>query len=214
MLYILFYLEHNHITPPPTYTHTHTHTHTHTQAFFSFGGGYPEFGGHPHFFFERYSCYPMVFSTKNSEEIKHGGKIIMPSSALEKLARLNISYPMLFKLSNKNRSTHCGVLEFVAEEGRIYIPHWVRACGCLFFLIPYHVSWNGDTSVLGLRLVLILEARHSIPDLVSERKAWKQGYILLFSVCMSGLKSCPSHPSSSSFFFLSSDDESALHSRG
>ena len=143
----------------------------------------------------------MVFSTKNSEEIKHGGKIIMPSSALEKLARLNISYPMLFKLSNKNRSTHCGVLEFVAEEGRIYIPHWVRACACLFFLIPYRVSWNGDTSVLGLRLVLILEARHSIPDLVSERKAWKQGYILLFSVCMSGLKSCPSRPSSSSFFF-------------
>ena len=123
--------------PPPS------HTYTHTQAFFSFGGGYPEFGGHSHFFFERYSCYPMVFSTKNSEEIKHGGKIIMPSSALEKLARLNISYPMLFKLSNKNRSTHCGVLEFVAEEGRIYIPHWVRACPCLVLphSIPCIMEW-------------------------------------------------------------------------
>ncbi len=69
----------------------------------------------------------MVFSNKTSEEITHGGKIIMPPSALEKLARLNISYPMLFKLSNtkKNTKTHCGVLEFVAEEGRIYVPLWV-----------------------------------------------------------------------------------------
>lgn len=70
----------------------------------------------------------MVFSTKNSEEIMHGGKIIMPSSALGKLARLNITYPMLFKLTNRRKETqtHCGVLEFVAEEGRIYIPHWVN----------------------------------------------------------------------------------------
>jgi len=36
---------------------------------------------------------------------------------------------MLFKLTNKKKSreTHCGVLEFVADEGRIYIPYWVRA---------------------------------------------------------------------------------------
>jgi hypothetical protein len=35
---------------------------------------------------------------------------------------------MLFKLINKskNRETHCGVLEFVAEEGRCYLPYWVR----------------------------------------------------------------------------------------
>ena len=52
----------------------------------------------------------------------------MPSSALEKLARLNISYPMLFKIKNtrpKKKETHCGVLEFSAEEGRIYVPCWV-----------------------------------------------------------------------------------------
>ena len=55
----------------------------------------------------------------------------MPPSALEKLARLNISYPMLFKLSNKDRSTHCGVLEFVAEEGRVYVPHWVSVFACI-----------------------------------------------------------------------------------
>ena len=42
-------------------------------------------------------------------------------------ARLHIVYPMLFKLSNSRsgRNTHCGVLEFVADEGKIYLPYWV-----------------------------------------------------------------------------------------
>lgn len=52
----------------------------------------------------------------------------MPASALDQLTRLNIVYPMLFKLTNpkKNRITHAGVLEFVADEGRVYLPYWVR----------------------------------------------------------------------------------------
>lgn len=54
--------------------------------------------------------------------------VIMPPSALEQLTRLNINYPMLFKLSNKktNRITHCGVLEFVADEGKVFLPLWVK----------------------------------------------------------------------------------------
>jgi len=34
---------------------------------------------------------------------------------------------MLFEVRNKSAGTltHCGVLEFVAEEGRCYLPHWV-----------------------------------------------------------------------------------------
>lgn len=53
--------------------------------------------------------------------------VIMPPSALDTLTRLNINYPMLFKLSNKtsNRHTHCGVLEFIADEEKIYIPYWM-----------------------------------------------------------------------------------------
>lgn len=53
--------------------------------------------------------------------------VIMPPSALEQLTRLNINYPMLFKLINKKskRETHCGVLEFVADEGKVYLPLWV-----------------------------------------------------------------------------------------
>lgn len=39
---------------------------------------------------------------------------------------------MLFRIENASggegeaRSSHCGVLEFVAEEGRAYLPRWVR----------------------------------------------------------------------------------------
>jgi outer membrane receptor for monomeric catechols len=52
----------------------------------------------------------------------------MPPSALEKLTRLEIAYPMLFELINgrQQKVTHAGVLEFIAEEGRVYLPYWVR----------------------------------------------------------------------------------------
>lgn len=61
-----------------------------------------------------------------------GGRVsltqeVEPHTLLFFLGRLNITYPMLFKLTNKNsdRMTHCGVLEFVADEGICYLPHWV-----------------------------------------------------------------------------------------
>lgn len=57
----------------------------------------------------------------------------MPPSALDAVTRLNIPYPLLFSLRNPvaDRTTHCGVLEFVAEEGRIYIPYWMFRNLCL-----------------------------------------------------------------------------------
>ena len=61
------------------------------------------------------------------EDLNFGGKNMMPPSALEKLTRLHITYPMLFELTNgqEGKTTHAGVLEFVAEEGKIYLPNWV-----------------------------------------------------------------------------------------
>jgi ubiquitin fusion degradation protein 1 len=52
-------------------------------------------------------------------ELEKGGKIILPPSALEQLTLMEDMSPMLFRLDNKlkRRYTHCGVLEFVAEEG-------------------------------------------------------------------------------------------------
>jgi ubiquitin fusion degradation protein 1 len=61
------------------------------------------------------------------EDANHGGKIFLPPSALDKLTRLHITYPMLFELINgaKEKQTHAGVLEFTAEEGKIYLPYWL-----------------------------------------------------------------------------------------
>lgn len=61
------------------------------------------------------------------KDANHGGKVFLPASALDKLTRLHITYPMLFELRNGNvdKMTHAGVLEFIAEEGKIYLPYWV-----------------------------------------------------------------------------------------
>lgn len=86
-------------------------------------------GGAPRRFDEYYRCYPVaMLPGPERENVNHGGKVIMPPSALDKLTRLHITYPMLFELINgaKERMTHAGVLEFIAEEGKIYLPFWVR----------------------------------------------------------------------------------------
>ncbi|XP_062591219.1 ubiquitin fusion degradation protein 1 homolog, partial [Saccostrea cucullata] len=90
---------------------------------FGFGQMFPEMGRS---FNQTYRCYSVTMLGER-DDVERGGKIIMPPSALDQLTRLHIQYPMLFKLTNKkkNRETHCGVLEFVADEGRIYIPYWM-----------------------------------------------------------------------------------------
>ncbi|ORY79901.1 ubiquitin fusion degradation protein UFD1-domain-containing protein [Protomyces lactucae-debilis] len=79
-------------------------------------------------FNEYYRCYSTaMLSGPQRDSVNYGGKIILPPSALDKLTRLNISYPMLFELSNSRKAvrSHAGVLEFIAEEGRVYLPHWM-----------------------------------------------------------------------------------------
>lgn len=53
--------------------------------------------------------------------------VLLPQSALNTLARMNVTWPMLFRVSNPalHRETHSGVLEFSAEEGTCYMPYWV-----------------------------------------------------------------------------------------
>ena len=40
---------------------------------------------------------------------------------------MSVTYPMMFELKNPQSQicTHCGVLEFTAEEGMCYVPEWV-----------------------------------------------------------------------------------------
>ncbi|KAL2853037.1 ubiquitin fusion degradation protein UFD1-domain-containing protein [Aspergillus pseudodeflectus] len=85
-------------------------------------------GGATRRFDEYYRCYPVAMMPgPERENVNHGGKVIMPPSALDKLTRLHITYPMLFELHNgaKEKMSHAGVLEFIAEEGKIYLPFWL-----------------------------------------------------------------------------------------
>jgi len=74
-------------------------------------------------------CYPVAMMPGNERhDVESGGKIILPPSILQHLTRMNITYPMLFRLTNKaatDRVTHCGVLEFIADFNRCYIPNWM-----------------------------------------------------------------------------------------
>ncbi|CAD0087076.1 unnamed protein product [Aureobasidium vineae] len=83
-------------------------------------------GGRPRRFDEYYRCYPVLMKT-DRQDVIHGGKVYLPASALDKLTQLHITYPMLFELINgaKQTKTHAGVLEFTAEEGKIYLPNWI-----------------------------------------------------------------------------------------
>jgi len=82
----------------------------------------------PRPFNTQYRCYSVsMLPGQERLDVERGGKIIMPPSALDHLTRLNIVYPMLFKLTNRktDQITHCGVLEFVADEGKVYLPYWM-----------------------------------------------------------------------------------------
>jgi len=72
-----------------------------------------------------YRVYPVSFIDKT--QLENGDKVILPPSALDRLASLRIDYPMLFQVSNpkEQKMSHCGVLEFVADEGHAYIPYWM-----------------------------------------------------------------------------------------
>jgi len=90
--------------------------------------GYPMFPDALRPFNTQYRCYSVsMLPGQERTDVERGGKIIMPPSALDQLTRLNVVYPMLFKLTNRraDRVTHCGVLEFVADEGKVYLPYWM-----------------------------------------------------------------------------------------
>ena len=60
------------------------------------GGGFFGAGSGQGRFEQEYNCYPSSFLGR--DDIDKGNKIILPSSALDTLARLNVSYPMLFEV--------------------------------------------------------------------------------------------------------------------
>ncbi|KII70381.1 Ubiquitin fusion degradation protein 1 [Thelohanellus kitauei] len=61
-----------------------------------------------------------VASLGNKEHLETGGRILMPPSSVQALSELYIANPWIFCLTNPKNGlrTHCGVLEFTADEGR------------------------------------------------------------------------------------------------
>ncbi|CAG9944368.1 unnamed protein product [Clonostachys rosea f. rosea IK726] len=79
-------------------------------------------------FDEYYRCYPVIMAPgAERPELNFGSKIILPPSALDKVSKLHVQWPLLMELINgeKGKHSHAGVLEFIAEEGRAYIPQWM-----------------------------------------------------------------------------------------
>jgi len=72
-----------------------------------------------------YRAYPVSYVGKNHME--SGDKVLLPQSALDRLAGMQIQYPMLFENlhEQEGRRSHCGVLEFSADEGLVYMPKWM-----------------------------------------------------------------------------------------
>jgi len=100
--------------------------------FFGGGGRNQGGGGMGHnppaansIFIRQFKAYSPAFIGK--PEVNNGNKIILPSSALAELARLKISYPMTFMVSNPqiSKKSYCGVLEFSADEGVCHLPVWL-----------------------------------------------------------------------------------------
>ncbi|KAJ3096311.1 ubiquitin fusion degradation protein [Phlyctochytrium planicorne] len=81
-------------------------------------------------FNEYFRAFSMAMMHGNDrEDVNFGGKVLLPPSALERLATLNIAYPMLFEITNEaqKKLSHAGVLEFTAEEGKVYLPQWMMS---------------------------------------------------------------------------------------
>ncbi|KAI0797602.1 ubiquitin fusion degradation protein UFD1-domain-containing protein [Abortiporus biennis] len=85
----------------------------------------PRPGDYDHYF----KAYSMaMLPGKERDNVSYGGKIIMPPSALAQITQMDLPSPWMFKLRNPKNpaaSTHCGVLEFIADEGNVHLPHWM-----------------------------------------------------------------------------------------
>ncbi|OEH80183.1 ubiquitin fusion degradation protein ufd1cy [Cyclospora cayetanensis] len=80
------------------------------------GGGGEESGGS---FTANYTAYPVSFAAK--DHLESGNKSKKNEANLGSTGRR----PESFMDALQDRLTHCGVLEFVSEEGTCYMPYWM-----------------------------------------------------------------------------------------
>ncbi|MES1907438.1 MAG: hypothetical protein MHM6MM_000553 [Cercozoa sp. M6MM] len=106
--------------------------------FFGFGFGDGRQQGHgavaaaapaaPGAFSRAFRVLSMAFS-ENTEHhrLENGDKVVLPQSAMHTLSRLNVQYPIVFRAETADGTRHiyCGVMEFTAPEGTVYMPYWM-----------------------------------------------------------------------------------------
>lgn len=76
--------------------------------------------------FEQYSRCRSA-SSVGMLDLEDGDKVVIPLLGLDRLMSFNVSFPMMFEVRNDlaARASHCGVLEFTADEGFVYMPPWM-----------------------------------------------------------------------------------------
>lgn len=69
--------------------------------------------------------YPVSFV--NRSDLEKGDKILLPASILKKISESELKGPIIFEIKNLNstRKSHCGVMDFTADEGCAYLPRWM-----------------------------------------------------------------------------------------
>ncbi|KAL8532606.1 hypothetical protein ACS0TY_008986 [Phlomoides rotata] len=72
-----------------------------------------------------FRCLP--FSKYSNPDLQTGDKIILPPSALTQIIQVRLPHPFMFKIEgfNSDKISHCGVLQFDAEEGFVHVPDWM-----------------------------------------------------------------------------------------
>nr|GEX40575.1 ubiquitin fusion degradation protein UFD1 [Tanacetum cinerariifolium] len=72
-------------------------------------------------------CFPLSLIDKN--HLEEGNNIIMPASALSRSSQRRLVCRMTFRITKSNDTGtlhyHCGVAEFAADEGFVFLPTWV-----------------------------------------------------------------------------------------
>lgn len=68
---------------------------------------------------------PSKYSRDNQNNF--GGKVMLPQSVLEDLVILQVQPPYIFEIAHTDgvMKTHCGVLEFTADETTVTVPNWM-----------------------------------------------------------------------------------------
>ena len=86
-----------------------------------YGGGFMGVGGVRSAVSAQFRAYSMGFLEKG-DKLDDGDKVVLPPSFFERLTQADVQFPMQFSAVNPSSgvSTHCGVIEFTAEEGRVY----------------------------------------------------------------------------------------------